>query len=58
MFRVIVELAKDQRERNDDCGGCGSFLLCILECIASLLEDIIYIFNQYAYIYAGIYGLS
>jgi Plasma-membrane choline transporter len=58
LFRVIVEHARDQRDRNDSCEGCGSLLLCVLECIASLLEDLIYIFNQYAYIYAGIYGTS
>jgi hypothetical protein len=58
LLRVIVEHARDQRERNESCEGCGSLLLCILECFASLLEEIIYIFNQYAYIYAGIYGTS
>lgn len=58
LFRFIVEQARNQRDRNDGCDGCGSLFLCILECIASLLEDLIYVFNQFAFIYAGIYGLS
>jgi len=58
IFRFMVEAARNQRDRNDNCGCCGSLFLCILECIASLLEEFIYFFNQYAYIYAGIYGFS
>lgn len=58
LLRQMVEQARQQRDRDNDCNGCGSLFLCIIECLASLLEDIIYIFNQYAFIFAGIYGLS
>jgi hypothetical protein len=58
VFRVIVENARNQRDREDQSGGCGALLLCILECLASLLQDIIEYFNQWAYVFVGIYGYS
>ena len=58
VLRFAVESARNQRDRDDACGGCGTVLLCILECLARLLEDIIDYFNQWAYIFVGIYGYS
>jgi hypothetical protein len=58
VFRYIVESARSQRERNDGGGACGNILLCILECFAKLLEDVIDYFNQWAYVFVGIYGYS
>jgi Plasma-membrane choline transporter len=62
VFRIIVNAARRERERNRGGGGdgslCGSIWLCILECLASLLESVIEYFNQWAYVYVGIYGFS
>jgi hypothetical protein len=58
LFRFIVESARNQRDRDDGGGACGDIVLCILECIARLLEDVIEYFNQWAYVFVGIYGYS
>jgi hypothetical protein len=58
VLRFVVESARSLRDRDDECGGCGALVLCILECLARLLEDIIDYFNQWAYIFVGIYGYS
>jgi hypothetical protein len=58
VLRFVVESSRNQRDRDDECGGCGALLLCILECLARLLEDVIDYFNQWAYIFVGIYGYS
>lgn len=52
IFRYIVESARNQRTRDDD-SLCGALLLCILECCARLLEDILQYFNQWAYVFVG-----
>lgn len=56
-FRCLVESARNQRNRDDD-SLCGTLLLCILECLARLLEDILQYFNQWAYVFVGVYGYS
>lgn len=56
VFRSLVESARDNRDRDDNA--CGNVVLCILECIARLLEDVIEYFNQWAYVFVGIYGYS
>lgn len=56
-FRYLVENARNQRNRNND-DACGALLLCILECLARLLEDVLAYFNQWAYVFVGIYGYS
>jgi Plasma-membrane choline transporter len=56
-LRVVIETARNQREQNDS-GGCGNVVLCILDCIASMLEDVIEYFNQWAYVFVGVYGYS
>jgi hypothetical protein len=55
--RVLVQNARNQRD-NQQCEGGGAILLCILECIIQLLEDIVEYFNQWAYVFVGIYGYS
>ena len=60
IFRWIVESAQRQREQQQTQGGgggcCGGLCLCILECLARLLEQVVEYFNQLAYVYCGIYG--
>jgi hypothetical protein len=58
VLRIIVNKARRERERNRERGNCGSIWLCILECCASYLEPIIEYFNQWAYVFVGIYGFS
>lgn len=57
IFRYLLENARNQRDRADD-SFCGSICLCILQCLASLLEDFLNYFNQWAYVFVGIYGFS
>jgi Plasma-membrane choline transporter len=57
VLRYSLEQAKSQGEnRGDDA--CGTICLCILESITKCLEDVLEYFNQWAYVYVGIYGLS
>lgn len=49
-LRVTLEQAR----QNEDAG----MLVCILECILNCLEGMIDYFNQWAYVYIGIYGFS
>ena len=57
VFRYLVESARNQRNRDND-NFCGTLLLCIIECLARLLEDILEYFNQWAYVFVGVYGYS
>ena len=57
VFRYLVESARNQRDRNND-NACGTIFLCILECLARCLEDILEYFNQWAYVFVGVYGYS
>ena len=57
VFRYLVESARNQRDRDND-NVCGTLLLCILECLARLFEDILEYFNQYAFVFVGVYGYS
>lgn len=58
VFRFMVESARNQRDRSEQNSGCGDLCLCIFECIAKLLEDVLEYFNQWAYVFVGIYGFS
>jgi len=39
-----------------DEGGGESIFYCVLDCILSLLEDVVEYFNKWAFIYVGLYG--
>lgn len=54
-LRVIVENARNQQQNSQ---GNGGLLLCILDCILKCFEDIVEYFNQWAYVFVGIYGYS
>lgn len=56
-FRFLLESARNSRNSADD-NACGSILLCCLECLARCFEDILEYFNQWAYVFVGIYGTS
>lgn len=55
-LRVILDWAR-QTAREDGDGG-AALLYCVLQCIVSLFEDIMEYFNQWAYVFVGIYGTS
>eukprot|EP00527_Entomoneis_sp_CCMP2396_P005832 CAMPEP_0198154448 /NCGR_PEP_ID=MMETSP1443-20131203/68592_1 /TAXON_ID=186043 /ORGANISM="Entomoneis sp., Strain CCMP2396" /LENGTH=586 /DNA_ID=CAMNT_0043821119 /DNA_START=83 /DNA_END=1843 /DNA_ORIENTATION=- len=58
VLRYLIDSARSKREQNSDAGACGTVLLCIVGCLAELLEDLLRAFNQWAYIFVGLYGFS
>jgi hypothetical protein len=57
-IRVVINDAKNRRDNNDGCVGCGAICFCVLECVAKILEDVLDYFNQWSYVFVGIYGFS
>ncbi len=55
-LRVMAQFARENA-RNDRDGG-AALIYCIIACILSCIEDIVEYFNQWAYIFVGIYGTS
>jgi hypothetical protein len=55
IIAVIRCLVRDARNRhtNDSCNG---ICLCVSECLARVLEDVLNIFNRWAYVFVGVYG--
>jgi len=53
LIRTLEQLARQARE-HDECQA----LMCIVECIMSILADLIEYFNKWAFIYVGLYGYS
>lgn len=53
-LRAMVENARNDGDNN----GCEAFLLCLVDCLLSCLEDALEYFNKFAYIYVGMYGYS
>lgn len=58
VLRYIIENARNRRESADQDDACRGFCFCILDCLARWLEDLVEYFNQWAYCFVGIYGLS
>lgn len=58
VLRYFIENAKKQRDnRSDDCDG-AQLLLCILDCLIKLFEEVLEYFNHWAFVFCGIYGYS
>lgn len=55
-LRQAAQSAQRNARRNRDGG--AALLLCVLQCLLSLLEDIIEYFNEWAFIFVGIYGTT
>ena len=53
-LRILAGYAKNMSREEHNV--CGAIFFCILECILHLFEDIIDYFNQWAYVFVGIYG--
>jgi len=58
VLRYMAESARRHREAGDQQDACSSLFWCIIECLTRCLEDVIDYFNQWAYCFVGIYGLS
>ena len=50
-LKALVENVRQQD--NSERDGCEAFLLCIVDCLLSCLEDMLEYFNKFAYIYVG-----
>lgn len=59
VIRYFIENAKRQREsrQQDTCEG-GEMLICILDCLIQLFEEVLDHFNKWSYVFVGIYGYS
>jgi len=61
-LRVMLEQLRSNTRggRNENNGGGGGhpFLLCILSCLLSLLENVMEYINKWAFIYIGLYGYN
>ena len=53
-LRAMADNARQSRDRE----GGAALLLCLLQCVLSILEDIIEYFNQWAYSFVGIHGMT
>lgn len=57
VIRNMIQAARKKQEQ-DECGCCASILCCLLDCLVRWLEDLLEYFNQWAYVFVGIYGFS
>jgi hypothetical protein len=55
-LRVLLNWAQQRARENDENG--SALLYCIIKCIVDCLGDMLEYFNQWAYTFVGIYGLS
>jgi hypothetical protein len=61
VLRILVEAARQQDQSLDGRNAreghrSNALLLCVLECILSIMDDLVQYFNRWAYIYVGLYG--
>ena len=57
VVRYFVESAKQHRDTTEQYEGSG-LLVCILDCLIKLFEEILEYFNHWSYVFCGIYGYS
>mmetsp|Transcript_25254 Transcript_25254/g.37412 ORF Transcript_25254/g.37412 Transcript_25254/m.37412 type:complete len:364 (+) Transcript_25254:167-1258(+) len=53
---IVKMLRSHQRERNSRRVGFEELLLCCLDCILRLVEDVMQYFNKWAFVFVAIYG--
>lgn len=55
---AIIETAKQmvRNLRNSEDG--GGILLCLVECLLAILADVLEYFNQWAFVFVGVYGYT
>eukprot|EP00934_Nitzschia_sp_Nitz4_P003490 Nitzschia sp. Nitz4//scaffold10_size219509//182653//184590//NITZ4_001458-RA/size219509-augustus-gene-0.254-mRNA-1//1//CDS//3329533010//3480//frame0 len=56
IMKILRALVPDSNRRSNEqcCGLC----FCIIECSGRILEQVLEYFNQWAYVYIGVYGYS
>mmetsp|Transcript_33652 Transcript_33652/g.77658 ORF Transcript_33652/g.77658 Transcript_33652/m.77658 type:complete len:140 (+) Transcript_33652:1217-1636(+) len=54
IVEALKKLVQMERNENNDC----QVLLCLIQCILQILEDIIEYFNKWAMVYVGLYGFG
>ena len=52
LLQVSNYVIREARRNNR----CSPMLMCVLECLVDFLERLVAYFNQYAYVYIGLYG--
>lgn len=52
IIQAVKEILHSMREQND------SILVCLADCILGLIESLAEYFNQWAFVYVGLYGYS
>lgn len=57
-IRTMIDHARNNERSGDRNNGAEALIFCILLCLIKCLEDILEYFNQWAYVYVGIYGCS
>lgn len=63
-LRFVVHVLRQNREeehrrgRSRNMDGVESLLLCCLDCIIGIVEDLVQYFNKWAFIYVGVYGYN
>mmetsp|Transcript_6063 Transcript_6063/g.8729 ORF Transcript_6063/g.8729 Transcript_6063/m.8729 type:complete len:485 (-) Transcript_6063:122-1576(-) len=56
-LQSLADMAQSQNAENDRSLLTG-ILLCIVQCCLSLIEDVLEFFNEWAFVFVGIYGDS
>ena len=55
-LRVLANYAEEQARSEGN--QTMALIFCVLQCILSILEDILEYFNRWSYTFVGIYGMS
>lgn len=58
IIMVLRYMVREARRKRESKSNACSILLCVLQCILAMIEDIIEYFNRWAYIFVGVYGMS
>lgn len=58
VLRYFVKNAKKQRDNHSDNGQGAGMILCLLDCLIKIFEEVLEYFNHFAFIFCGVYGTS
>uniref|UniRef100_A0A7S1CX49 Choline transporter-like protein n=1 Tax=Cyclophora tenuis TaxID=216820 RepID=A0A7S1CX49_CYCTE len=56
--QILHEFVHSLRRERNAGGGSDSLLLCLVECLLSIIESLVRYFNRWAFVYVGLYGYS
>ena len=58
ILRYFIRNAKKQRDAQaDNCEGAG-MILCVLDCLIKVFEEVLEYFNHWSFVFCGVYGSS